>query len=445
MKSKEKPVKIVWLSLLALLMLGLGSCAPSIAGDSRGIIGRSKDVELDSSPVVAQQPDSPSKAATARNDMLLSSKSGNAGTGGVLSGGIWAPQLNDFPIFFNKKQEVIAIYPLADGVEGPDSRGVITLHRDGKVLGWDLQSSRAHLLLDVGYRLKAAALSPSQHLVITSPEAGQGVGTVQLWNLKERQIASELRRLKVRAIAFSFDPDSAAVAIAGSDGRVYRWRFDELLSSRVQNESSRDFERHVGHATVVNAVAYHPSGRVFFSGDWHGGLNAWLSYDTDSHGGEYDRNIFGGQFFTDVETRRNARKKAGVGIEQIVPTVEGRYLYISLSDGGVELWKVRGLKLLLSAKAHKGLVIRMAVAPAGDRLATYGRDGLLSIWQLVSKTVGVELDLTFELEKAAQLELPDLTGLTFVDNDLLVAGSKRGDLIEVDIPVVIKEHSSGDG
>src|SRR5690606_29308945 len=110
-------------------------------------------------------------------------------------------------------------------------------------------------------------------------------------------------------------------------------------------------ERYLGHATVVSSIAYHPFGRVFFSGDWRGRLNAWLTYDSDPHEGRYDENIFGGLLFSEQARRAKAKRSGDKSIERLLVSSDGEFLFVATETGSLELWRVRGFRQLATVQA----------------------------------------------------------------------------------------------
>jgi WD40 repeat protein len=73
----------------------------------------------------------------------------------------------------------------------------------------------------------------------------------------------------------------------------------------------------------------------------------------------------------------------GERIEQIISFVVGgeTLLASAAADGKIAVWNLRQHRLLLSQEAHTGGVHCLAVSPKGDRLATWGQDHTLRLWQ----------------------------------------------------------------
>lgn len=184
-----------------------------------------------------------------------------------------------------------------------------------------------------------------------------------------------LDRFDTRINAAVIQAGTEAVIFGGADSRVYRW-----LPSKGPVKSS--IERYIGAASVVSAIATHPEGRVFFSGDWSGGLNAWLPYDADAFQGRFDRNAFLGGLFSDRTPRQRGARSDTVAISGILVFSSGDHLLAVLQDGRVEWWQMRGFRKMGEVQAHKGLIYHATLDAEGGRLATVGRDGVGKVFSL---------------------------------------------------------------
>ena len=120
----------------------------------------------------------------------------------------------------------------------------------------------------------------------------------------------------------------------------------------------------------------------------------------------------------------------GERIEQIVPfAIGGETLLASAAaNGKIALWNLRQHRLLLSQEAHTGGVRLLAVSSKGDRLATWGQDHALRLWQ---RTNGKRL---------AEIAAPnqDLTALYFTFNGKTLLGVTKEALLRWSI-----EESAG--
>ncbi|MCB0318196.1 MAG: hypothetical protein KDD56_05520, partial [Bdellovibrionales bacterium] len=163
--------------------------------------------------------------------------------------------------------------------------------------------------------------------------------------LEEGIETRELELLKARPYEIAFSPEGDAILVGGADSIVYRWKFIEYENAESNKERDLSFERYIGHSTVISGLAYHPFGRIAFSGDWKGGMNVWLFYDSDQFGGKYDDNKFWGRGFIEKTNRKKIPREAQLeSVEKILISGDGEYVFLALKDGKIEVWQVRGMK-----------------------------------------------------------------------------------------------------
>lgn len=324
--------------------------------------------------------------------------------------------------------------PLIALARSSKSPVIAGLTGQGKVVLLDAAGiGRASTPIDAG-RPAAIAVDQSGALFAAVDEKGATV-----WDLATgRRLASLAMRVRLTSVVFQpslREPDKAerAVLLGGSDGRAYRWKY--LAEPRPFHPV---LERYIGAASVVSAVAYHPFGRVFFTGDWSGSIQAWLGYDTDRFEGEYDRSFFGGKLFTDRSIRVNAARDADP-VAGLSVSKDGERLYVVSQSGLIEVWSVRGFKKLAGLKAHEGLVTAMTLAPDGVRLATAGRDGKVRI--SVVKEVAPTSDNVFQvraepykIESIWSEDQYGVTSLAFNAEGRLLVGSRDVPVRELDVP-----------
>jgi len=200
--------------------------------------------------------------------------------------------------------------------------------------------------------------------------------------------------------ALGFSPDGNSILLSRLDNRIYRWRF--LVSgSFLRTWGEEKFEQYIGHGAVVSALAFHSFGRVFFSGDWNGDLFVWQTYDADEFGGAYDKNIFYNKFYTTLTPRLVRPRSVNDSIERIAVSPDGQWLVVGLATGKLEIWMIRGLKLISYTTLHDGGILGLEFFPDSQHFVSLGRDGRVIKWRVVqpekdraaSKYNGVRLDL----------------------------------------------------
>ncbi len=317
----------------------------------------------------------------------------------------------------NQGSEMIGFF-VAD-----QSRGLLlSVDKLGQAVLWEPRRARARTLFSLHRPLETVALDPEHRLLAIA-----GPSSVEVISALSGEVRVTLDRLKTRAASLQFQPKHAALLIGGVDGEVYRWKFAEP-------QSEKSLERYFGHSNVVSSALFHPLGRVFFTGDWSGALNAWLPYDQDDRfGGEYDKNLFGARAFSTQDTRIRASRRATSSIEHLAISSDGEALLVGGQDGTLEWWSVRGFSMRTSTPAHKGLMYGLAISPAGSRVATSGRDGKVQIWRLTDNKVAASNTVTYAIELVRTYESVGAVAIQFLDEDTLAEVLKDGQVTVVKI------------
>jgi WD40 repeat protein len=95
---------------------------------------------------------------------------------------------------------------------------------------------------------------------------------------------------------------------------------------------------------------------------------------------------------------------------------DGSILAVATENGTVELWKFSQGRCIASYKGHVGSVRTIAFSPDGELMATAGDDRQIKLW----RAQGGELWKTLGCADHV------ISGLTFLDNNLLLAADWRG-------------------
>lgn len=312
-------------------------------------------------------------------------------------------------------------------------KDLISVSSDGQVLFWSLGSAPKSYEL---FRLRAIPV-----LVSYSDEtkllAAVYVDKVELLHIHDGSVAFSLSRIRSALLDSTFSQDGRSLLLAGGDGIIYRWKFVEESRAKLKSQKEKSFEQYFGLSTSVSSLVTHPQGRLFFSGDWDGGLNAWLTYDSDRLKGAYDENLFGQQFFAE-EARRSKASRGGEAIQHLEVTKDGQLIVATAQTGYLEVWKVRGFKLGASLRVHDGEIFALAVSPDGHHAATSGRDGkvvISSFRKLSDKELQLKEDRTADYElKSVKEESVRARSLVFSNNKDLLAGLDTGEVVQIQVP-----------
>ncbi|HEV3447352.1 MAG TPA: sigma-70 family RNA polymerase sigma factor [Gemmataceae bacterium] len=256
----------------------------------------------------------------------------------------------------------------------------------------------------------AVAFSPDgKHLA-----AGDGSGTVVLWNIDSGKAINQLglaidRRLDpevtaqsrsaVRALAFS--PDTKTLA-AGGDRVVKLW---DLATGRERGNLG-------GARESPLAIAFSPDGRILASADSNQRVRIWdvtsgklsavsqapglgkgLAFSPDGKllaGASPDSTVRVWDAATGKEVRQIGRfQPASLRLLQaaVAFSPDGKRLASSSNDTAVQLWDVATGKQLAALKGHENIVMALAFSPDGKTLATAGMDKKFICWDVATGTI----------------------------------------------------------
>lgn len=315
-------------------------------------------------------------------------------------------------------------------VVGSDNRQIISADTGGTVLVWDLKSGKAYDYLHLQGPIDNVALFPAKDILASS-----GPGKVAIYRISDRKKLYETQRVKARSTSLKFQFDGEAVLIGGADGRVYRWKYLQEATGKTEDLREKALERYIAHSSVIGAIATHPFGRVFFSGDWLGNMYAWLPFDSDAYKGEYDLNLFGGRFFSS-EINFAKAGRAQTPIVAMECTNDGQRLFVATQTGDVEVWQIRGYKVVAHAHVQDGLVTAMAINYDGTKFVIAGRDGIIRVFDVTVDDkfdTGKQDATPFKIVPSSIYKLPDVQAAIFKGNKNLLVGTAQGNVVEAAI------------
>ncbi|MCB9029894.1 MAG: hypothetical protein H6619_02500, partial [Deltaproteobacteria bacterium] len=173
-----------------------------------------------------------------------------------------------------QSSEVIGVFPI------PLSSGqqlVSTAMKDGEIIGKSAssESGASYKLASLGAGISQIDYSLAEGLF------GYLKGSeLSVYSLQEGRKIISNRKLNTRIKSLKFQIDGKSLFVGAADGMIYEWKFaDEIKQSRKHEEEY--LQRYTGASSVINAIAMHREGRLFFTGDWNGDLIAWRTFDSD--------------------------------------------------------------------------------------------------------------------------------------------------------------------
>ncbi|MFH8405636.1 helix-turn-helix domain-containing protein [Streptomyces sp. NPDC018019] len=284
----------------------------------------------------------------------------------------------------------------------------------GSVTLWDAPRMRpmARLPGRGGAATGKVAFSPDGRLLAR----GDGNGRVRVWRLPPALTASAAGSalsatgrpgsptvLADRsghgngAVAVAFSPDSATLAVGGTDRTV------TLYDTRRMTVTARL----TGHNDDINALAFSPDGDTLASASGDGSARLWevatrrtvaaftghsdyvlaVAFSPDGHTlatGSFDRTI---ALWDPAGAALTARPVSGRSAVAFAPG--GRRLAAAGVDGTVQRWDVRTrTQLGPPLRAHHGPVRGLAHSRDGRTFATAGADGTVRLWDAASGVRG---------------------------------------------------------
>lgn len=314
----------------------------------------------------------------------------------AMDDGSWSAAISSAPEFEAADSEAVLDLGLLELSEG---KYLAAFTEGGRLAFWPAREGEPRLLGSLEGQFEAARLDLRRGIL-----AAAGRGRIEVWRIPSMErIAVLQNRVMAHVKSVDIHPDGSAVLLGAGDSRVYRWNFQNPHHAASRHRGQFDLERYIAHATVVEAVQYHPQGRAFVSGDWNGSVYFWKAYDEDLYEGAYDENIFTTGFFTERSTSKRIPRRGG-RIEQLLFSDSGEELFFSTNDGTLEIWFVRGLRLAVRENLHKGLIRHFAVSTTGDRLASVGRDGFLRVWEMKEAFDPLQEERTLEIQPVGFIE-----------------------------------------
>ena len=242
---------------------------------------------------------------------------------------------------------------------GPDGTWLVSGSIDGTARVWDEASGRLLRTIDVGGRVRSAAVSPDGQRVVAATEGG----ALSVWGIPT---GAKLMTLSSDGDGFSgtsFSPDGTMIASASSDGTARVWSSDsgELLIT-------------LEHPDWVQDICFSPDSTRVATSCRDNVARLW--------------DLSTGAASLEIPVLPSTKEWTFVHSWAVTIDPAGEILATGCHDGVIKLWNAATGELLRSLGGHSNRIRSLEFSPDGTRLASASDDGTVRIWD---PTAGVEL------------------------------------------------------
>jgi WD40 repeat protein len=243
----------------------------------------------------------------------------------------------------------------------PDGDSVVTASTDGELAWWDLERHEKTRALEIAGGYHAIALSPDGLTAAVGIDGG-----IQRIDVRSGKVRTNSGVLAGAPQWLVFSPDGKTVVSTGLDGIVTLWE----AATATPRATLR------GHSAPVRQPVFSPDGGTLYTASDDGTAIAW-----DVNGNRRLGRPF--TFTHDPAYDPTSDQHPG----RLSPN--GRLIAVGLKRNGIRLWDATALAPAGPPLVETGGEVKaLAFSPDGRTLAAVTSNGMASVWDVESRTLG---------------------------------------------------------
>ncbi len=270
----------------------------------------------------------------------------------------------------------------------PDGTQIASGAADNSLRVWDFPTSK---------HLREFALATDSRSVAVTPDGlrvagGSDAGVIRIWTTVDGKQLHELTGHTGAVTGLAFSPNGQTIASVGHDGTLRYW-------NAADGKSLGAF---VAHSGPVSGVAFNTGGSLVFTTGPDGMLrycslpttpskpltpafkDAITAMGLSADGAQVVTGV--GKVVRTSTTNNLLQSKEFLGATGNILSVSalpgGTLVAAGTDDKRLHLWKAKDSESIMNMPAHAGAVTGVAFNPAGNQLASVGKDGILRLWSV---------------------------------------------------------------
>lgn len=250
-------------------------------------------------------------------------------------------------------------------------------------------------------------------LRITSAAAGSGAliavgletSQVRLIDLDNKRPTRNLVAHDQWVYGLAFSPDGRFLLTGDERAKIFAWNV-------ATGEQIREYPRTKGHQRGIQAIRFHPNGQQFMSVGKDDVICVWnktggnpIARILGGGANVYDGALLANGSIWTATLAEGARLygpnraqaaaltlPSGQGAGSMVINPAGTLVATGGRDGQVTIWDVKTRQRVAALRAHEFSVRRMAISPNGRLIATSSNDRKVAVWDVTRRAKIAEFE-----------------------------------------------------